>query len=119
VKVKLFKLVQSVDQLSVLSSTKFQASMTLKIMRIMRAVRPELEDYDKKKNDLIKKFGVTLDNGDVKVSPDRMNDFFTELNPVLEQEVELPIEPIKLSELTLELTPIDLERLEWMLSLDE
>jgi hypothetical protein len=117
VKIKLYKLIQALPALETLSIQKFPASTTLKVMRSMRAIRPEIEDYDKLKNDLIIKYG-TKDGDNTVVKPEQMGEFLKEINPVLEDDVDLFIDKLPLSILTVDFSAKDLELLEWLIDFE-
>lgn len=116
-KVQLYKLIQALPALETLSTQKFLASTTLKVMRCIRAVRPEIEDYEKLKNEIVTKYG-TQENESTIVKPEQMEDFLKEINPLLECEANLFIDKIPLSILTVDFSAKDLELLEWMIDLE-
>lgn len=116
-KIKRFILIQSQPALLNLLKEKFVITTTLKLMKISRIVKPELIDYEKLKNEMIIKYGEK-DGENTIVKPERMAEFSKEIYPALDEEIEIDIEKLPLSLITVDISPEDLEMLEWMIDLE-
>ena len=111
-------LVNSFNSLQVLSSQKIPAKTAFKITRVMKKVKEEVELFEELKKKLVDEYGVVEDNQEFKVVPigsehfDKVN---SELNCVLDTEIEFLFEPISIEELgDIEIENVKINALEYM-----
>jgi hypothetical protein len=113
-KVKLFNLLDSKNIIEKLGLMTFNDGVTsYRLYKNIKIIGAELEDIEKARLELVKRYGTPKENGDIEVLDDKKDAYFKEFNIVLEQEVEiniLPINPEKLSGIS----AFDLLLVEWM-----
>ena len=116
-KIKIGQIANARNGITWLSSAKLPPTTSIKIFRIMRTIKPELEDYLKIENELIIKYGIEV--GDqVSVPLNRLEEYLNELKPVQNEEIEIDFSLLPLSLLTLDVSADMLEQLSFMLDLD-
>lgn len=115
---KLQNLVKTTKTLETLSNEKINVRLAYKIMKVLKETKNDVDFYQEKGAEIIKKFAEKDDNGEIKLSPDgrdivlqkdKIDDFnkeYTELNdtevtiPEIKFEIE-ELEEVKLSALDL------------------
>lgn len=116
-KIKIGQIANARNGIAWLSSAKLPPTTSIKIFRIMRAIKPELEDYLKIENELIIKYGIEV--GDqVSVPLNRLEEYLNELKPVQNEVIDLDFTPLPLSLLTLDMSADQLDQLSFMLDLE-
>lgn len=101
-KIKLNELTNKVEALNYLVEQPIPVLASFKLSKMARLINEELTDYEKVRIDLIKKYGTTNEEtGQTSIAPgsEEMTKFLEELKPILEEEVELNLEPIPVSDL--------------------
>lgn len=112
-KIKLGQLVNSMEPLNNLLAEKMPISTAFRLSSIVKKVQGVLEDYDKLRGELIKKYGK-----DDKIEPTDKNweKFVKEMNELLATEQTLSIDKIDKSSLSkCEMSARDLMALEFMI----
>jgi len=117
-KLKLSQIINARDALTRLASEKYPAHIAYRIQRNIRTLEPEASSYYKTRDGLIKdKYGAELNPegqpGVYTVLPEKAADFMAEINPLLDEQVDVAIMTIDLNDLH-EISPLDLMALEWM-----
>lgn len=114
-KLKLSQIVEAQSALARLGAEKLPAKMAYTIGRNIQQLRPELENYEKTRTDLIKdKYGEKGEGDTYQVEPKSMEKFMAEINELLAVELELDLWTLKFSEFDRDISPMDLVSLDWM-----
>lgn len=98
-KIKMLTLLNSIPALEVLQSQKINAKTSLLISRTAKKIKEEIATYDELKKKLVEEYGVFNEEvGGKVVTPENENYALvnSELNEVLETEIELAIEPMNI-----------------------
>jgi len=107
-KTKLGEIAAAVPAMDNLAQMKWPIKISYRIGKIVRQLRAEMEHYSSSREELIRKYGTETENR-VEVTPENTKAFLEELKQLNEIEVDVPIYPLKLSELgEVNLAPIDL-----------
>lgn len=124
-KLTLGDLLNAKDALNKLAETKgLKASTAFVIARNIREINPQYEEYDKTYKDILNKYAVKDDKGEILIIDDnqikliegKSEDYFVELSELLNVEVEMPISPVALDELDgAELSPMDMLNIDFMI----
>lgn len=126
--VKLSDLLNSTETLQKLAQKDFKAKLAWSIARLLKAAEKEIQEFNETRMNLINKYGmkdeqgelVTDDSGNCKINPDRINDFTSELNELLNTNVELTSGKIDMQLLeNIEFTPSDMAILEPFINFEE
>lgn len=115
-KVKLEKLVKSLEGLRELMSREFDCSTAFDIMAIGQKIQPTLDNFQNVKKELLTKYGV-LDKltGTQVVKKDKTEIFNKEWEVLMSKEIVIDIKKIKKEQLMgIKLKPGVLLDLEWM-----
>lgn len=114
-KLKLSQIVETQSALARLGAEKLPAKMAYTIGRNIQQLRPELENYEKTRTNLIKeKYGEKGEGDTYQVEPKSMEAFVKELNELLAVELDLDLWTLKFSEFDRDISPMDLVALDWM-----
>lgn len=73
-----------------------EAAAAFKIGRILRKISEPVSDAEAQRMSLLRKYGYT-DGQQFTVPPERMEEFLSEFNPVLDTEVEVDVAPVPAS----------------------
>jgi hypothetical protein len=99
-KLTLKQIVEASPALARLGSEKLPVKMAYTIGRNIQKLKPELENFDKTRDDLIKnRYGVKNDDGNFEIPTKNREKFVDEINVLQALEVEIDIWVVKLSEL--------------------
>ena len=82
------------DPLASLLDKEVPIKTAWKLNRLIKAFDKELGDIEDFRVSLIKKLGVEDESGNVQVPEDKMNEFVTEFNELLQQEIDIEFETI-------------------------
>ncbi len=87
-------LIDSVEALNGLSNKEFEPKVAYKIAKVINKIKPEMDAYDKVKNDLIKKYGKKKDGtGPVGIdrqgNPEGYDNFIKDLELLQDEDVEI------------------------------
>lgn len=128
IKVKLEDLVNATDGLKGLSQKQLKARCAYAVGKILKSADTEIQSFNETRMELIKKYGEkdengelkTEENGNVRIPPEGLNDFSKELRELLDTEVEISANKIKMDDLgEVEFTPAEMAQLENFIELDE
>lgn len=115
------QLMNSVDVIQKLINlpTPLSAKISYQIIRIAREVETEYNLFQKSRTELIQKYVEKDENGEpilnndrYQITPNKQKDFAKEYNDIMSSTIELNVEPLILSESTME--ELKLTPLEWM-----
>lgn len=115
------QLMNSVDVIQKLinSPTPLSAKISYQIIRIAREVESEYNLFQKSRTELIEKYAKKdenqkpiLENDRYQIVPDEQEDFTKEYNEIMGSSIELNVEPLALTDKTME--ELKLTPLEWM-----
>lgn len=73
--------------------------ISFKIARIIKKLTPELENFHKVKNDIVKKYGETKDGEQYTIPKENVEKAQSDVDDLLKEEIEVDIKPVLLSEL--------------------
>ena len=96
-KVKYKEIVKANEPLMTLAKEKVTVKEAVSIARVVKALRDEVAIYQEKEKEIIEKYGEVEDSGRFFIKNDVMSDFDKEFGELLDFEVELNIEPVKLT----------------------
>lgn len=88
------EIVESYPSLERFCSEEFDAVLAWKLQKVYREVKKESDDYEKIRQSLVKKYGMSSEEGGLMVAPRYQEKFADELEEFISQEVTLTIEPI-------------------------
>jgi hypothetical protein len=103
------------------------ATLSYAVSVATRAVKDPLESYEKVKNELVQKHGETKKDGSTEIKPGskHWDKFLDEIEKVLDQEVEVKVKQVKLSDMKFSkdkegneksLSPADFTALSWLIT---
>lgn len=111
--------------LNILNQQKgFNSTTAYRIMKNVKLISAELEDYEKQRIILCEKYSnkdeegnpIITEAGNYDISPDNLKDYIEELNNLKNEIVEIPLKTISLEEINpAELSPVELAMIEFML----
>lgn len=128
IKVKLEDLVNATDGLKGLSQKQLKARCAYAVGKILKSADAEIQSFNETRMELIKKYGEkdengelkTEENGNVRIPPEGLNDFSKELRELLDTEVEISANKIKMDDIgEVEFTPAEMAQLENFIEFDE
>ena len=126
--VKISELLNSTETLQKLSQKDFKAKLAWSIARLLKAAEAEIQSFNDTRMNLIKKYGekdengelITDENGNCKINPADIDVFSKELNELIDSEVEINANKIKMDLLeNIDFTPSDMALLEPFVEFDE
>ncbi len=118
IRVTLRELLEAQPALQRLSNEKLPVKVAYNVARMMRVVQPEVEDFYKQRNALVKEYGVTRAateaersmHGDevTEVPKDKLDTFREEIDGLAQEVVVLEREPLKITDSFPAITAADL-----------
>jgi len=119
---KLGLLVNSQNSLEIISNLKFKATELFKVTKFVQLAIEEINSFNKIKEKKIKEFGEekTINNKPVfEVKPENKEQFFTEMEELLNQDIELEVPEISLEAFgDIEMSPKEFLSLKWLIKED-
>lgn len=121
IQVKIADLLNSTETLQKLAQKDFKAKLAWSIARLLKAAEKEIQDFNETRMNLIKKYGskddqgelITDEKGNCQIPDGEIETFTTELNDLLNTEVEITASKIDIALLeNLDFTPSDMAALE-------
>ena len=121
INVTLKEIVESSDIMKKLAQKTLKGKTAYHIARLIREADKELTLFNETRANLIKKYGEKDENGELKIEengncilmPDKIENFYSELNDVLNNNIELNAEKLSIEELEeLDFTPSEMLTLE-------
>ena len=128
INLKLETLINSTEGLKGLSQKKLKARTAYAVGKILKAADAEMTSFNETRMELIKKYGekdengelVQDDKGNVRVSQESIEDFSSELKGLLDTEIEIAGNKIKMDDLgDVEFTPQEMAQLEEFIEFEE
>lgn len=119
-KLKLSEVLNAKEPLGVIVTSPISVTVAYKLIPTIDAVEKAINDFDKVRIAKVHQYGDTKD-GKTEVLPKNMKAFLDEINPLYEQEVELPDYQISLkmlAEKNIEITATDLKHIQWLINDD-
>lgn len=115
-KVTLSELVNMQGALRKLVVAELPAKLAYRLAKLLKILEPEFTSYEETRRKLVEKYGDKKEDGNIQVPPEKLNDFFGEINEVLKEEVEITFFPFTVDELAkVELTVQDIVAIERLL----
>lgn len=120
---KLKELVSGVESLGILSNTKLPIVLSFKLSLFVKKVNPEVEEYGKKRDELLKEFAEPIkdekgkETGQMKFKDEKAVKSFNEkIEELLAQEIKVDVPDININEFTgIEIEPKHLVNLDWLI----
>ena len=121
INITLRELVDSSDTMKKLSQKSLKGKIAYYIARLLREIDKELTLFNETRGTLIKKYGEKDENGELKIdengnckfSPEATERFYSEMNDILNNVIELNANKINLNDLEeLDFTPTEMIILE-------
>lgn len=128
IKVKISELLNSTETLQKLAQKDFKAKLAWSIARLLKSAETEIQSFNETRMNLIKKYGekdendelITDENGNCKIVPDSISTFTAELNELMDTEVEINGNKLKMELLEdINFTPSDMAALEPFVEIEE
>ena len=119
-KLKLSEVLNAKEPLGVIITSPISVTVAYKLIPTIDAVEKAINDFDKVRIAKVHQYGDTKD-GKTEVLPKNMKAFLDEINPLYEQEVELPDYQISLkmlAEKNIEITATDLKHIQLLINDD-
>ena len=121
IKVTVSNILNSEQALTNLSMQKLPASMAFQVVRLIKAIREEMDGINKSRMALTEKYGERQADGTLiidenshlaSINKSLVNDFIKESNELLATEISISADPIPLSTLDgIDITPQEAEQL--------
>lgn len=93
----------------IMESTVLSIRVAYRFSKFLKTVGKELQTLEETRQMLVKKYGEDDSDGNTKVKDDSLQPFIDGLNEVLNEEVEISIEPVELDDLNmLALSPAEI-----------
>ena len=121
IKVQINDLLNSTEALQKLSKTDLKAKLAWQVARLLKAADKEIQEFNETRLKLIQKYGekdengelITDEKGNCKILPDSLDSFSTELNELVNSEIELNVNKIAIDDLdSISFTRADMNSLE-------
>lgn len=128
IQVKIGELLNSTEALQKLAGTELKAKLAWQVGRILKAAEAEIQSFNETRMNLIKKYGekdengelVTDEQGNCKIVEGDINEFSNELNDLINSEVEISGNKIKIDDLDkVDFTPAEMAQLEILIDFGE
>lgn len=128
IKIKLSALLDSTAILQKLVNTDLKAKLAWQVARLIKAVDKEIADFNDARMKLIQKYGekdendklITDESGNCKIPDNFISQFSAELNELINTEVEISGNKIRIDELeNVNFTPGEINNLEAFIEFDE
>jgi len=99
-KIKIGDIVSSIEGVKQLQEINFPVKVSYRLMRLVNKLQTELNSYEEKRIDLIKKYGDAPDEkGAINVTdPEKIALFRKDLQEIFDLEVDIDFEPIKIDD---------------------
>ena len=114
--VKLFEIKGIEDGLKKIADTDLNVKVAYKIAKVLKKIAEESGTIEETRAKLVSKYGTHIQKDGqpvCEVDEDKKQDFFKEYGDLLNEEIELDIKPLSLSDLgDIKLSPVDMIKLE-------
>lgn len=98
-KIKLNDIVNDYSKFTELTEIKLPLKTSYKIQKANDKIMSEVKQFFKQKDKIVQEYGEENDQGGFSVKPENKETFKKEINDLLELEVDLDIEKVKIEEL--------------------
>ena len=106
---------QIFESVMVLSKAEEKGMLGYAIARNRQKLIPEIQEYSKKRDELLKQYGTDIGNGQFQLMPENAAKFYEELRPYSELTVDVPVMQVTLDVFCSgDLTSSAMETLNWM-----
>jgi len=120
---KLKQLVEGIDSLGILMELKLPSTISYRIALLAKKINPELEAYNKQRNELLKEYASPVkdedgkDTGQLKFKDEQaIKDFNGKIEPLLEEEINVDIPEINIADFAgINIEPKHLVNLDWLI----
>lgn len=128
INVKISSLLNSTEALQKLAGADLKAKLAWQVARLLKAAEAELQSFNETRMTLIKKYGekdaegelITDEKGNCKIPPEVIDTFTTELNELINTEVEISVNKISIDDLeNISFTPSEMTLLEDFIDFEE
>ena len=128
IELKVGELVNSTEALQKLSQKELKAKLAWQVSKLLKAADKELQEFNETRMNLIKKYGekdesgelITDDKGNCKIPEGSTVEFSNELNDLVEAEIEISANKIKIDDLdNIDFTPNEMNMLEVFIDFGE
>ena len=128
IKLKISDLLNSTEALQKLAGKELKAKLAWQVGHVLKLAEKEIQDFNETRMNLIKKYGekdengelVTDENNNCKINNEFINDFSNELNELIESEIEINANKIKIEDIeNLDFTPAEMTQLEVFIDFGE
>ena len=128
IKLTIGDLVNSTEALQKLADKQLKAKLAWQVARLLKMIDAELQSFNDTRMNLVKKYGekdetgslITDDKGNCKILPDLVNEFSKELKELVDTEIELNSNKLKIEDLeNLDFSPAEMNTLEAFIDFDE
>jgi hypothetical protein len=115
--IKLSQLVNSVQVLNkIFNSDKLPVTDAYRLSKSINKIQDELQNFDKFRIELIKKYGQETGDGNYQVKPEFEDDFKKGMDELLNTEVEIGLNPVTLESLSkVNLSAIELSLIDYLI----
>ena len=118
-KIKLFHILNSKDALNILGAKSFDDGVTCyRLARNIKNLNIELDNFEKIRTELIKKYGEEKRDGEIEVRESNKNEYIKQLDAILQQEIDIDILLLNPSKI-IGVSPFNLIPIDWMLNAEE
>lgn len=128
IKVTITDILNGTEILQKLSNTGLRAKLAWQVSRLLKAVDKEVQEFNEARMELIKKYGekdesgelITDEKGNCKIATTSTDTFTAELNELVESEIEINANKIKMDDLeNIDFTPSEMIALEPFIDMEE
>lgn len=106
---------QIFESVMVLSKAEEKGMLGYAIARNRQKLIPEIQEYSKKRDELLKEYGTDIGNGQFQLMPENAAKFYEALHPYSELTVDVPVMQVTLDVFCSgDLTSSMMETLNWM-----
>ena len=106
---------QMLESVVVLSQAEEKGMLGYAIARNRQKLIPEVQEYSKKRDELLKEYGTDIGNGQFQLLPENAARFYAELQPYSELTADVPVMQVPLDVFCSgDLTSSMMETLNWM-----
>jgi len=92
--VKLGTLVEATQALNELGTAKLPAKAAYRVAKAIEKIGGHVKTFESVRAETIKRYGEEQENGNFMVPQDKVQAFMDELNPLIDEDIELDIHPI-------------------------
>jgi predicted glycosyl hydrolase (DUF1957 family) len=119
VKIKLLDILNSKEVLGEMGKKKdFDGLTSYKVARNIRNINIELENFEKVKTELIRKYGEKKENGSIEVLESNKDEYLKQLSEILQEEINIDVMQISPEKL-FGVSPFELMSLDWMIEIEK